>query len=220
MSSSAVKSQGTTLHIAGTAGGAKNISAISVGNPTIITSNAHGLANGDVVAIASITGTVGTDATNGLNGKSFTVEHKTTNTFAVNVDSTGLAYTSGGTATPSSWIKVGDVTDIKGGQDSVSDIVRTDLDSSNVEKDPGLDEFAPVTIEVHCVDSDTGLAAIEAAYTAKSTKSFKITHPSGSTPVRTFSAWVKSVPHIGNIPLNGVITGSVELQRTTVVTKS
>lgn len=220
MSSAAIPAQGTTLHISGTAGGAKNITAAAIGFPTILTSTAHGLANGDVVAIAAIVGTIGTDATNGLNGKSFNIKNVTTNTFCIDTNTTGLAYTSGGTATPSTWIKVGQITDIKGTSDTSPDIPCTDLDSTTEEYRQGLPDTGNVTMNVYCVDSDTGLAAIEAAFDARITKSFKVTYPSGATPVRTFNAYAKSFPKIGDASKGGVITGSIELKRSGSVTKS
>lgn len=220
MSTSAVKAQGTTLHISGTAGGAKTITAVSIGFPAIITSSAHGLANGDVVAIAAITGTVGTDATSGLNGKSYVVKNVTTNTFAIEANTTGLTYTSGGTATPSAWIKVGQLSDIKGTSDSSPDIEVTDLDSTTKEYIQGLPDTGSLSASCYCVDSDTGLAAVEAAFDARALKSFKVTYPSGPTPVRTFSAYVKSFPKIGDASKDGVVSGSIELKRSGVVTKS
>ena len=53
---SGISAQGSTLQISTGTGGAKTITAITVGNPTIITSAAHGLSNGDVVTFASLTG--------------------------------------------------------------------------------------------------------------------------------------------------------------------
>jgi len=221
MSTGAIPSQGTTLHIAGTSGTAKTITAISVGFPTILTSSAHGLTNGDSTAIAAIVGTVGTDATKGLNGKTLSITHVTTNTFAVEIDTTGLAYTSGGTATPSAWIKVGQVSDIKGTSDSTPDIDVSDLDSTTKEYLPGLPDTGNVSMTVYAaVDTDPGLAAIEAAFDARTTKTFKITYPKGSTPVRTFNAYAKSFPKVGDASKDGVVTGTIELKRSGSVTKS
>src|SRR5438874_1670957 len=101
MSSSAISAQGAVLSIGTGSGSAKNITAIALGNPTIITSAAHGFSNGDVVAIASIVGTTV------LNGNSYVVKNKTTNTFAIEADTTGgTAWSSGGTATPTTWTQV------------------------------------------------------------------------------------------------------------------
>jgi hypothetical protein len=77
---------------------AKNITGITQANPAVVTSAAHGFSNGDWVFITGVGGMTQ------VNGKSFIVAGKTTNTFQLhtldgtNVDSTAYtAYTSGGT---------------------------------------------------------------------------------------------------------------------------
>jgi hypothetical protein len=74
---------------------ARVITGITQANPAVVTSNAHGYQNGDVVAIASVVGMTQ------VNNLSFTVAGVTANTFQLSgIDSTGYtAYSSGGTAT-------------------------------------------------------------------------------------------------------------------------
>jgi hypothetical protein len=216
MGAGAVKAQGTTLHISGTASGAKTITAIVAGFPTIFTSAAHGLANGDNITVASVVGTIATT----VNLANLVVKNVTTNTFSVELNTVGLAYTSGGTATPLAWIKVGQLTDIKGTSDSSPDMEVTDLDSTSKEYLQGLPDTGSLSATCYCVDSDTGLAAVEAAFDARAPKSFKVTYPSGVTPVRTFSGYVKSFPKIGDASKDGVVTGSIEIKRSGSVTKS
>lgn len=216
MSTAAVKAQGTTLHISGTAGGAKTITAAVPGFPTIFTSAAHGLANGDVGPIAAVVGTMATT----VNVSNLVVKNVTTNTFSVDLNTTGLTYTSGGTFTPTAWIKVGQLTGIKGTSDTSPDLDVTDLDSTTKEYIQGLPDTGTISADIYCVDSDTGLAAVEAAFDARATKSFKVTYPSGSTPVRTFSGYVKSFPKVGDSSKDGIVTGSIEIKRSGVVTKA
>ena len=79
---------------------AKNITGITAANPPVVTSNAHGFANGDEVDIAGVGGMTQ------LNGRRFRVNNVAANTFelqdqvtGVNINATGYsAYTSGGTA--------------------------------------------------------------------------------------------------------------------------
>ena len=92
MPSSAISAQGSVLAIGTGTGGAKTITAMAAGSPTIFTSAAHGFVNGDVITIAALVGT----AAASFNGLTFSVVSKTTNTFALQVDTTGLTYTSGG----------------------------------------------------------------------------------------------------------------------------
>ncbi len=80
---------------------ALSITGITQASPGVVTIASHGLANGDVVRLASISGMTE------LNDTDYTVAGVTTNTFTL-VDSDGdavntsayTAYTSGGTATP------------------------------------------------------------------------------------------------------------------------
>lgn len=224
MSVLAVKSQKTTLHIAGTAATPEVLTAITVGYPTILAITGHaGVANGDVVTFAGFTGA---DAAT-LNGVSAVVKNYATgtsnDTFAVDINTVGKTITINTgvtTATPTAWIKVGQITDIKGTSDTSPDIECTDLDSDTKEYLPGLPDTGTVSMTVYTVDADTGLAAIEAAFDARSLKSFKITYPSGATPVRTFSAYAKSFPKIGDASKDGVVTGTIELKRSGTVTKS
>jgi hypothetical protein len=72
----------------------KNITAATAASPVVITSNAHGFVNGDIVYIQGVVGMVD------LNNRQFVVAGATANTFQLSgVNGTGyLAYTSGGTA--------------------------------------------------------------------------------------------------------------------------
>ena len=79
--------------------GDKTISAITAANPAVVTSNSHGYSNGDFVIITSVVGMTE------VNGKTFKVANKTTNTFELqDVDGTDInssaytAYSSAGTA--------------------------------------------------------------------------------------------------------------------------
>ena len=102
MSSNAISAQGTSLQIATGTGAAKNVTAVSKGNPCIVTSAAHGLAPGDRVTFAAVGGMTE------LNGNSYVIEYVTTNTFSLHrVDSTNFTtYTSGGTATPATFTTI------------------------------------------------------------------------------------------------------------------
>ena len=134
MPSSAISAQGSVLAIGTGTGGAKTITAMAAGNPSIFTSAAHGLNNGDVVTIATLVGT----AAASFNGLSFTVASKTTNTFALLVDTTGLTYTSGGTATPVTYTNIANVKDFSGFDGSASELEVTNLDSVAKEFKLGL----------------------------------------------------------------------------------
>lgn len=73
---------------------AKVITGISKANPAVVTSAAHGYANGEIVYISTVIGMTE------INKKSFTVQNVAANTFELKDydSSTNTAYTSGGTA--------------------------------------------------------------------------------------------------------------------------
>lgn len=83
-----IKDRGIITHTA------VNITGITKANPAVVTSNAHGFSNGDVVVIASVGGMTE------LNNRIFTVANVTANTFELSgVNSSSYTtYTSGGTA--------------------------------------------------------------------------------------------------------------------------
>lgn len=77
---------------------AKNITGITQANPGVVTSNAHGYANGDLIRIAGVSGMTQ------VNERTFVVAGVTANTFQLkdvwggNINTTGYtAYVSGGT---------------------------------------------------------------------------------------------------------------------------
>lgn len=79
----------------------KTITGATQASPVVVTSTAHGLANGDEVYIDGVVGMTQ------LNGRSFAIKNVAANTFELttltgtNIDGTAYgAYTSGGTATP------------------------------------------------------------------------------------------------------------------------
>jgi hypothetical protein len=217
MSVNAIPAQGTKVYISGTGGAAKNISAGAAGNPTILTSAAHGLSNGDVVALAAFTGT---DAAT-LNGQTAVVTNKTTNTFAVQIDTTGKTITySTGTATPSSWIKLGQVKTVKPSGATASKIDVTDLDSVAKEYRTGLVDNGTFSSDSFSLDSDVGQAAVLAAFNAQAANQYKVVYPSGVTPNRTFIGLVSKFPTIPDAAVDGVLTGTLELLISGAVTPS
>lgn len=222
MSGNAIPSQGTTLHIAGSPAAAESLTAVTVGYPTILAITGHGgVANGDVVTLASF---AGADAAL-LNGKTAVVKNyatgATNDTFAIDINTVGKTITIGtATATPTAWIEVGELTDIRGTSDTSPDIPVTDLRSTTEEYIPGLPDTGSLTGSIYCVDTDAGLAAMEAAFDARVVKAFKVTYPAGSTPIRTFNGYVKAFPKIGDASKGAAVTGTIEIKRSGPVTKS
>jgi hypothetical protein len=192
MTSTAISAQGTTFSVSGSAGTVKNITGLALGFPTIVTSAAHGFANGDIVTFAALGGNTT------LNGQTAVVKNVTTNTFAVEIDTTGgAAYTSGGTATPTAWTQIANVVSFKGFDGQANEIDKTDLSSTAKEFQLGLQDFGHFTFDVNKDFSDPGQVACDAAKTAGTLKQFKLVAPNGKTA--TFSGYVKNSPLDGGV---------------------
>ncbi len=217
MSIAAQLAQNSKLFISGTAGAAKTITAISAGFPATVTSAAHGLANGDVVVIAGVVGTMGTDATNGVNGKTFVINHVLAGSFVIEANTTGLVYTSGGTATPNTWTQVKELKGIKPGGASASKIDVTDLDSTAKEYRSGLMDNGTLGADIHILESDPGQIAMLAAFTNATANTYKVVTPSKT---RTFAGTCTKFPTIPDSSVDGVQTGSLEIQISGAITVS
>jgi hypothetical protein len=213
MSINALKAQGTTLHIGSGTSGAKTVTAITKAFKAEVSSTAHGLVKGDRVTFASVGGMTE------INTLTATVMDAGTNTFVVDIDSRLFTtYTSGGTATPVTWAKVGECKDVSAGGASVNEIDVTDLDSTGKEFFPGLQDSGDVTVEINYLPTDAGQGAARTAFEGSQIKSYKITTPQGTT--YTFNALVKNFPTIPKASVDGVQSGSITLKISGSVTKA
>lgn len=210
MSSSAISAQGSVIAIGTGSGAAKTLTAIALGNPTILTCAAHGLANGDVVTLAGLTGT--DSAT--LNGQSVSVRNITTNTFAINIDTTGKTITAAGTATSSVFTNVANVRTFSGFDGAASEIDVTNLDSIAKEFRLGLSDPGQFTFEIDYDSANAGHIALRARQTSGVLSNFKLTLPNGG--VITFFAYVKKFSLGGGV--DAVAKTSVDLRITGSIT--
>ncbi len=210
---SAISAQGTLIKIETGSGGALNASAIALGNPTIITSAAHGLLAGDRVTAAAFTGA---DAAS-INSLTFTVVYKTTNTVAINLDSTGLTITVGsGTLTPVTLTTVGKTKSFNGFDGAASELDTTNFASTAKEFMLGLVDNGSLSMDLQYDKSDAGQVAVEASRVAGTAKTWKVVLPSGTTPTATFTAYVKSFSKTGAV--DAVVMGTVNLRISGAVT--
>jgi hypothetical protein len=212
--STAVSAQGTIHQIATGTAGAKNASAIALGNPTIITSAAHGLSNGDVVAAAAFTGANAAS----INSLSWTVIYKTTNTVAIALDSTALTITVGsGTLTPTTYTAIANVksgTDLESGSSPEIDV--TDLTSTAKEFRLGLVDNGSYSLTLFHSNADAGQAALQARRLDGAAVNMKVILPSGTTPTASFSALIKKFSK--SVAVDGVVEASVDIRVNGVIT--
>lgn len=203
---SGISAQGSTLKIATGTGGAKAITGITVGFPAIVTSVAHGFSNGDVVTLAAIVGTMSS-----LNTTSHVVANKTADTFALlDVNTTGLVYTSGGTATPVAYTKINGLTSFDGFDGAASELDTTDLDSTAMEYISGLKDEGKFGFEAKVLSADAGQIALRAARTSGAVVGMQLTLPDAT--VATFNVLVKSMPSSGGV--NAVLKGKIDTKIT------
>ena len=208
MTSTAISSQGSSLKVSSSTGTPANITGVALGYPTIITATAHGFTNGDVVTLAAIGGTTV------LNGLTPVVKDVTTNTFAVDYNTTGgTAYTSGGTATPATWTTIGNFKTIKGFDGKTAKLDATNLASLAKEYRAGLIDPGMFSFDVDVDNTDAGQLALQ-NYRANATLcTFKLTLPNAHTA--TFTGFVESFPWDGGVDkllsatVSVIITGPV-----------
>jgi hypothetical protein len=210
MTSSAISAQGTTLSIGTGTGAAKTITGITVGNPTIITSTAHALNNGDVVTLAGLTGA---DA-GLLNGNTYSVRNITINTFAVYVDTTGKTITAAGTATPVTLTAVANIKDFTGFDGSASEIDVTNLSSTAKEYRLGITDPGQFSFNIDYDNTNAGHVALRSKQLSGVLSNFSMTLP--NTNVITFSAYVKKFSLAGGV--DAVAKTAVDLRISGAVT--
>jgi hypothetical protein len=212
MTSPAIKAQGTTFEIETGTGGAKTITDVALQNPFMLTSAAHALSNGDVVAMASFAGADAGD----VNGNSYVVQFVTTNTFCIGYDATGKTIddnTDTATATPDTYTEILGIKSFSKSGGGASEIDTTDLSSTAKEFLSGLVDYGEFSIELHHKIGDTGQDAVRTSLSAGTTKTYKLTLTDAS--VATFDAIVKEDPFSGAVDaamggtLNFKITGTI-----------
>lgn len=214
MPSTAISSQGAVLSIGTGSGGAKTITAVQVGNPTILTAAAHGFVNGDVVTLAALTGA--NAAT--LNGQTVTVRNRTTNTWAVEIDTTGMTITPGsGTATPVTFTVVNNVASYTGFDGSASELDKTNLSSTAKEFSLGLVDPGQFSLDIHTDMADAGQAALRAKQQSGAISNFKLVLPGVvSNLTYTFTGYVKKFTQTGGV--DQIVKASVDIRISGAVT--
>jgi hypothetical protein len=181
----AIKSQNSLLQVSTATAAVKTITGITAANPPVVTSAAHGLANGAVVVI---TGVVGMTQ---VNNRAFVVANQAANTFELKgVDGTGFTtYGSGGSATPQTMTAVGEVTSAGGFDGEASEIETTNLQSTAKEFVLGLKDQGSFRVQVNVV-TDTGQAKLRSLRNSASIGYFLLTYSDAT--VTAFQAFVKS----------------------------
>ena len=207
-----MESQGTLLEIQG-AGSLTPITTMTatVGYPTILTKASHGLKNGDVGVLSAF---AGADAAL-MNGNTVIVKNVTTNTFAVDIDTTGKVLTAAyGTITPQAWIEIGKVVSFDGPSGSASVFDETHLQSVAKEKRMGLPDEGKFGMSLIMDPDDTGQLATRTAREDRTEKDFRVTYSDDS--VQTFSGYVLGFSSSGAV--DGKVEAKIDIEITGAVT--
>lgn len=203
--SDAISAQGSTLEIETGSGSPVTTVTAAVGFPTIITKSSHGLSNGDVVALSAFAGASAAL----MNGFTVVVKNVTTNTLAVDIDTTGGTLTAAnGTLTPVALTAIAEVKTFSGLDGAASEIDVTHLTSTAKEFRLGLVDEGGFTFEMNRVASDAGQAALLTSRNAGTLKTYKLTLPNAETA--TFTAFAKTFPVAGGV--DGVVMHNIGLR--------
>jgi hypothetical protein len=211
MASSAISAQGTVVSIGTGTGGAKTATAIALGFPTILTSAAHGFSNGYVASLAGFTGA---DAAL-LNGQTVVITNVTTNTYAVQIDTTGKTITVGaGAATPVTFTAIANIKDFSGFDGGASEIDVTNLASTAKEFRLGLVDNGQFSINIDYADTDAGQQAAQAKHKSGASANFQVVFPNADTV--TFVGYVKKFSAAAGV--DGVVKSSIDVRISGAVT--
>ncbi len=206
MPSNAILSQQTRFLIQklGTNGTAKTITAITAAKPAVVTSTAHGLATGDVVTLAAIVGMTQ------LNGQQFMVKVTAANTFElVGSDATGYTtYTSGGTATPFTFVESNEHKSYSASPGQASDIDKTTMISTAKEFGVGLSDTGTFDVELNYVEADLAQIEMKLGLLDSSERWFKIIKR--NLAHTGFRGSVRSLSESGAV--DGIFTGSLSIR--------
>ena len=202
---------GTKLEIGtGSTGTAKTITDLSLTNPMILTSNDHGLVNGDMVTASLFDGS---DAAS-INGKTFVVKYATKDTFAIDLDASALTITcAGAKMTPAAFVKVGTITNFSMNP-TASERDRTTLKDTERVWKRGIRDGGTMTFNLLWDNADTGLDAVKTAYEDDSENlAFKITF-SDNEAITLQNGYVLDYSISGEVDADA--TGAITIRGTVV----
>jgi hypothetical protein len=202
---------GTKLEIGtGSTGTAKTITDLSLTNPMILTSNDHGLVNGDMVTASLFAG----DDEASINGKTFVVKYATEDTFAIDLDASALTITCvGAKMTPAAFVRVGTITNFSMNP-TASERDRTTLKDTERVWKRGIRDGGTMTFNLLWDNADTGLDAVKTAYTNGSENlAFRITF-SDNEAITLQNGYVLDYSISGEVDADA--TGAITIRGTVV----
>lgn len=181
----------------------KAITAITNANPAVVTSAAHGLADGDVVKLAGVGGMTE------VNGGIFAVNVLTADTYElVHLDSMDYGvYTTGGTAAEGVFSSTCQVTNYSG-DSGATPVSTTDTNCGSV-KSYGTPQHGQVTVQFLAAKTDY-VEAMEAARLAVGQVAHRYVLPKGRGTVIDIGTVVSTA---SSAAANGSWTGGATIER-------
>lgn len=203
----AQKTQGAAFAVGTATAATKTITAITAASPPVVTSAAHGYANGDIVYLDAIVGMVQ------LNRRAFVLANIAANTFELKgVDGTGYtAYASAGTAAKKTMTNIAEVGGINSLYDGESaEIETTNLQSTAEEFLIGIQRFGSNAVTLFMPSpNDTGQTRMRALKASAAAEAFSVTLASGQVTV--FMGLVKSFA-VQEISPDGVVKATSSIR--------
>lgn len=202
----AIKAQGSRLQVEASRAATKIITGITAANPPVVTSAAHGYANGAIVYIDGVAGMVE------VNKRAFVVANQAANTFELRgIDGSAYtAYGSGGTAALITLADVGEVVSSSGFDGEAADIDTTNLRSTAKEALVGLQDYGNVALGLLVNTTDVGQLRLKRLKALGQAAVFSLTL--SDAKVAAFVGLVKSFSF--NAAVDGAVTGDCSLKVT------
>jgi hypothetical protein len=155
-------------------GAVKTITAITKANPAVVSSAAHGMANGDIVVLA-------VQGMYQLDKRACRIANVAAGTFELEgVDSTSYDTFTSGTATPAtlgtSFSTIAEFS-VSGGEFEMIDT--TTIHDSQKQNQPGAASATEISGSVNWDPTDAGQTAMKTASDAKAQKVFRVTFANG-----------------------------------------
>lgn len=203
----AQKTMGTIVAVGTATAATKTITGITAAAPPVVSSSAHGYANGDIVYLDGIVGMTQ------LNKRAFVVANQASGTFELKgVDATGYtAYASGGTAAKKTMTALGEVVAVNNlfdGQANEIDI--THLGSAGEEFLMGIPRHGSNSLTVLCPSpNDTGQTRLRKLQQDQTAEAISITLPSGQ--IAAAMCLVMSF-QVGELGVDGAVKATVNLR--------
>lgn len=198
------KGRGVRIEVALTYDTADVVTAVTLANPGVATSTAHGWVNGDVGYFGEVTGM------SQLDGQAVRAASVAANTFGLEgIDtSTYAAFTAGNAYRVATWATISNATDFQIGGGAADKLDSTTLLDFIKQEENGLLAAETVSVNMFADPLSQGVARLRALALTSTRATFRITYPSSALEIYWHGE--PSIPGF-NQQKQGIATGSFEV---------